>query len=200
MSMDSGSAQIQVSAGPDGTLTFSQVAPGVRIEGADHKPVTITGATATTKCSPCVLTIDQPAPSLQLQTPFDWWVLFALCVPLVLATIFGCGALWIMFGSKANCAKTIDKLAQLLSEGDTSKMSMSRVQAPLFTYVIGFGTLLIIARTGQFPPNIPTDLAILTGGGLATYVVSKAIQGSTDQGPKTPPAQQQQQQQQQQPH
>jgi hypothetical protein len=30
---------------------------------------------------------------------------------------------------------------------------------------------------------IPDDLAILAGGSLGTYVVSKAIQGSTNQGP-----------------
>ena len=61
-------------------------------------------------------------------------------------------------------------------------MSLSRVQAFLFTYVITFGCLLIIVRTGQFPKDIPQDLAILAGGSLGTFVVSKAIQGSTKQG------------------
>jgi hypothetical protein len=123
------------------------------------------------------------APKPRLDTAFDWWVFLALTIPLVLATILGVALCVYMIWWRENLRKTADKLAQLLSEGDTSKMSLSRVQAFLFTYVVTFGCLLIIVTTGKFPESIPNDLAILTGGSLATYVISKAIQGSTDQTP-----------------
>jgi len=55
-----------------------------------------------------------------------------------------------------------------------------RSEEAIFTYVIAFGSLLIIAHTGTFPSKIPDDLAILAGGSLGTYVVSKAIQKQAD--------------------
>jgi hypothetical protein len=133
-------------------------------------------------------TVDAPYPTLC--TAFDVLFFAALLALLILFIAFAAVIAVTVLNSPVNRAKMIDKLTQLLSEGDTSKMSLSRVQAFLFTYVITFGTLLIIARTGQFPANIPDDLAILAGGSLGTFVVSKAIQGSTNQGPTSPSARQ----------
>jgi hypothetical protein len=130
--------------------------------------------------SACAATARQ---ALTLTSPFDWLAFLALATLLVLFIAFAITVALTVLLSTKNRALMIDKLTQLLSEGDTSKMSLSRVQALLFTYVITFGTLLIITRTGAFPPSIPDDLAILAGGSLGTFVVSKAIQGSTNQGP-----------------
>jgi hypothetical protein len=121
--------------------------------------------------------------TLTLTTAFDWLAFIALATLLGLFIVFALAVAWTVIGRSDNRKLMIDKLTQLLSEGDTSKMSLSRVQALLFTYVITFGTLLIITRTGAFPPCIPDDLAILAGGSLGTFLVSKAIQGSTPQGP-----------------
>jgi hypothetical protein len=104
-------------------------------------------------------------------------VFASLLILLVFATVLG-GA--IVFGMIRDLAKTLDKLAQLLSEEGSSKMSLSRVQALIFTYIVAFGSLLIIARTGQYPSEIPDSLAILTGGSLATYLTSKGIQKATE--------------------
>jgi len=51
---------------------------------------------------------------------------------------------------------------------------------PFFTYVVAFGSLLIIARTGQLTSEIPDSLTILTSGSLATYLTSKGIQKATE--------------------
>lgn len=167
-------------------VNFQAQLQNVHVTDKNNKDVPLTLQSTNGVACPCTITIEVPMQSTAptLATPFDWWVFVALLVPLFLATVLGTSIVFYMLGTEKNRQKTVDKLAQLLSEGDTSKMSLSRVQALLFTYVIVFGCMLIIVRTGHFPTDIPTDLAILTGGSLATYVVSKAIQGSTPQGPQ----------------
>ena len=54
------------------------------------------------------------------------------------------------------------------------------MQALIFSYVVAFGSLLTIARPGQFPSEIPDSLAIRTGGSLATYLTSKGIHKATE--------------------
>lgn len=163
----------------DATGTKLQVLPGaVHIKDASNKDISLTSIDMKTQCTPHCTVVVAPSPLPTLHSAFDVWVLVALSVPLVLGTILGSVLVGFMLWTPENRVKTADKLAQLLSENDGggAKMSLSRVQALLFTYVIAFGSLLIIARTGAFPADIPTNLAILSGGSLATYLISKGIQ------------------------
>ena len=82
---------------------------------------------------------------------------------------------------------TID-LTYLVSE-PTGHASVSRFQLLIFTFVIGFSLLLIIA--GNKPPKfpaIPADILTLLGISASTYAVSKGIQFSRDEGVKPDPA------------
>ena len=153
---------------------------------ANGVEVTLPGLTVAQGGTPLPVAILKPtdtqAITVQVNTPpesnvpyIDVLIFVALVVPLALTSLLGT-VIVVKLLCRQNMAKTLDKLAQMLSEEDSQKMSFSRVQALIFTYVIGFGCLLIIARTGQFPVAIPDDLAILSGGSLATYVLSKAIQ------------------------
>ena len=163
----------------DATGTKLQVLSNtVHIQGQGGKDLELASIDVKTQC-PCTVVVD-PSPLPGVHSAFDVWVLVALTVPLILATIFGSVLVAFMLCGY-NRVKTVDKLAQLLSEDDGSgaKMSFSRVQALIFTYIIAFGCLLIIARTGNFPAEIPTNLGILAGGSLATYLISKGIQRST---------------------
>ena len=78
---------------------------------------------------------------------------------------------------------TID-LTYLVSE-PTGHASVSRFQLLIFTFVIGFSMLLIIA--GNKPPkfpSIPADILTLLGISASTYAVGKGIQFSRDEGVK----------------
>jgi hypothetical protein len=76
---------------------------------------------------------------IQVDGAFGWLLFFALAIPLALATCFGTFIMYNIFflkdRRKERIGKTIDKLAQLLSEQDNdgAKMSLSRVQALIFT-------------------------------------------------------------------
>jgi len=185
----------QVTTDATGATKLQVMSSTVHIKGSDQKDIPLGSIDLKTQCpTGCTIVVDAtPLPSVH--SPFDVWVLVALAVPLLLATIFGFGVVgYMLWGGRdpknpnqqTNIGKTVDKLAQLLSEGDT-KMSLSRVQALIFTYVIAFGSLLIIARTGNFPTEIPTNLAILSGGSLATYLISKGIQTSANPPANKPP-------------
>lgn len=163
-----------------GGLPCTLQVTGGQLVGADAKTVTaipLEGGVGT-----CAVTVADGRPPPQAIGPsYNNLVFVSLAILLVLATVLG-GA--IVFGMVRDLPKTLDKLAQLLSEENSSKMSLSRVQALIFTYVVAFGSLLIIARTGQFPSEIPDSLAILTGGSLVTYLTSKGIQKATE-NPRT---------------
>ncbi|HTR15966.1 MAG TPA: hypothetical protein VMI52_02905 [Acetobacteraceae bacterium] len=169
---------------PDGKALVIQNLNGVQVHGVNQQDV-------------LKLDLSNPQSSYTIQVdakpqpvPFADWAVLATIVAFTLAVLIATGAvLWQCIVPSGNLTKTVDKLAQLLSEeSGPQKMSLSRVQALLFTYVITFGSLLIIANTGRFPDAIPTDLAILAGGSLGTYVVSKAIQRNTSNGQSNNPA------------
>jgi small-conductance mechanosensitive channel len=164
-----------LAGGPPCTLQVM----GGQLVGSDDKAVTaipLQGGAGT-----CAVTLVHGAPPpVAIDPGYNNLVFAALVVLLVLATVLGAA---IVFGMIRDLTKTLDKLAQLLSEENSSKTSLSRVQALIFTYVVAFGSLLIIARTGQFPSEIPVSLAILTGGSLATYLMSKGIQKATERTP-----------------
>lgn len=66
-------------------------------------------------------------------------------------------------------------IKDIISEPD-GKASLSRFQALLFTFVFVVSIALIVVRTGEFPTEIPTNLLLLLGGSLGTYLISKGMQ------------------------
>jgi hypothetical protein len=78
-------------------------------------------------------------------------------------------------------------LSDLLSEGDTSKASMSRFQLLIFTLVIAFSLFLVTVGNMKFPDSIPPEILTLLGISASTYAVSKGIQMSGNQPPQQPP-------------
>ena len=71
--------------------------------------------------------------------------------------------------------------------------SMSRFQLLVFTFVIAFSLLLVVAHNKDFPKDIPTNVILLLGISGSTYGVSKGIQagggldkkgGATDENPE----------------
>lgn len=79
-------------------------------------------------------------------------------------------------------------LAKLISEKDGSA-SMSRFQFLIFTFVIGFGLVLLIiiqakANTAAFPA-INSGVMALLGISGGTYAVSKGIQKSNENKSET---------------
>jgi glycerol uptake facilitator-like aquaporin len=85
-------------------------------------------------------------------------------------------------------------LSQLISE-PSGEASMSRFQFLIFTFVIAFSLLFVIARKGDFPSQIPDAIWGLLGISGGSYVISKGIQTSRDttlaglpQGPHPPAA------------
>jgi hypothetical protein len=77
-------------------------------------------------------------------------------------------------------------LSRLISE-PTGDASMSRFQLLIFTFVIAASLFLIVASgkpTPAFPSVIPQGVLILLGISSSSYLVSKGIQFSTDEGVK----------------
>jgi hypothetical protein len=74
-------------------------------------------------------------------------------------------------------------LARLISEpnGDAS---MSRFQLLIFTFVIAASLFLVIASPDPpvFPKDVPQGVLLLLGISSSSYLVSKGIQFSSDQG------------------
>jgi glycerol uptake facilitator-like aquaporin len=70
-------------------------------------------------------------------------------------------------------------LSQLISE-PTGEASMSRFQFLIFTFVIAFSLLFVIAKQGDFPTQIPDAIWGLLGISGGSYVISKGIQTSRD--------------------
>lgn len=80
-------------------------------------------------------------------------------------------------------------LSRLISE-PTGDASMSRFQLLIFTFVIAASLFLIIASakpTPQFPATIPQGVLVLLGISSSSYLVSKGIQFSSDEGVKERP-------------
>jgi len=65
--------------------------------------------------------------------------------------------------------------------------SMSRFQFLIFTFVVAFGIVFLLAKNNQFP-TIPADVLTLLGISASTYAVSKGITASGTLPPKNGPA------------
>jgi uncharacterized BrkB/YihY/UPF0761 family membrane protein len=74
-------------------------------------------------------------------------------------------------------------LSRLISE-PTGDASMSRFQLLVFTFVVALGLLLVIVsgETPSFPEVIPGSVLALLGISASSYLVSKGIQFSSDEG------------------
>ena len=70
-------------------------------------------------------------------------------------------------------------LSRLISEPD-GEASMSRFQFLIFTFVIAFSLLFVIAKKGDFPTQVPDAIWGLLGISGGSYVISKGIQSSRD--------------------
>ena len=71
-------------------------------------------------------------------------------------------------------------LSRVISEpnGDAS---MSRLQFLIFSFVIAAGLFMVVAASDRFP-DIPQNVLVLLGISASSYLVSKGIQFSSDQG------------------
>lgn len=100
---------------------------------------------------------------------------------IIIVSLFAIAVLWqIMRGN-------ID-LSKLVSEADGTA-SMSRFQLPIFTFVIGFGFILLTILSFKtssigFPTIDPGVMGLLGISG-GTYAVSKGIQKSNDKSAGT---------------
>ena len=74
-------------------------------------------------------------------------------------------------------------LRRLISE-PTGDASMSRFQLLIFTFVVAFGFFLVMVSGEKpaFPAVIPSSVLALLGISASSYLVSKGIQFSSDQG------------------
>ncbi|HEY7307019.1 MAG TPA: hypothetical protein VH601_23030 [Bryobacteraceae bacterium] len=97
-------------------------------------------------------------------------------VALGFIALLGIAVLWYIFTERID-------LTFLISEpnGDAS---MSRFQLLIFTFVIAASLFLIIASPSppRFPDQIPQGVLILLGISSSSYLVSKGIQFSRDEG------------------
>ena len=106
-----------------------------------------------------------------------------------LVAIFGLIVAWLMFTGKI-------PLAGLLSESDTQKASMSRLQLLVFTFVIALSFFLVVianikilevpnrSSSSDLPklPEVPNGVLGLLGISASSYAVSKAIQHGAGTG------------------
>ncbi len=101
-------------------------------------------------------------------------------VALGFIALLGLAVLWYIFTGRID-------LRALISEpnGDAS---MSRFQLLIFTFVIAASLFLIIAAPNppRFPEQIPQGVLILLGISSSSYLVSKGIQFSRDEGVMSP--------------
>lgn len=76
-------------------------------------------------------------------------------------------------------------LSRLISE-PTGDASMSRFQLLIFTFVVALGLLLVIVSGDKpaFPEVIPGSVLTLLGISASSYLVSKGIQFSSEDGTK----------------
>ena len=80
--------------------------------------------------------------------------------------------------------KVIDRgeLGTLIEENGGGA-SMSRFQLLIFTFVVAFGIVFLLAKNSKFP-DVPADVLTLIGISASTYAVSKGITASS---PDLPP-------------
>ena len=99
---------------------------------------------------------------------------------VALALVAALGAIVVYFVARGKIYIT-----RLLNE-PTGDASMSRFQLLIFTFVIALGLLLVMVSgdTPSFPEAIPGSVLALLGISASSYVVSKSIQFSDEEGIK----------------
>lgn len=107
---------------------------------------------------------------------WDFLSLVTGYVGVAVVSLFALVVLWQIVTGKID-------LAKLISEKDGSA-SMSRFQFLIFTFVIGFGlVLIVVAKAKGGDPGFPKiDSSVLTLLGISggTYAVSKGIQKANE--------------------
>ena len=97
---------------------------------------------------------------------------------LAFLTAFGAAVLWSVLAR--------DELGTLIEENGGGA-SMARFQFLIFTFVVAFGIVFLLAKNNAFP-NVPADVLTLIGISASTYAVSKGITASSpDLKPKKVP-------------
>lgn len=102
----------------------------------------------------------------------------ALSVVLLFLFLFGCVLLWKVIQR--------DEIGTLIEENGGGA-SMSRFQFLIFTFVVAFGIVFLLAKGDKFPA-IPADVLTLIGISASTYAVSKGITAGSNLLPKGDPA------------
>ena len=74
-----------------------------------------------------------------------------------------------------------DELGTLIEENGGGA-SMSRFQFLIFTFVVAFGIVFLLAKNSKFPV-VPADVLTLFGISASTYAVSKGITASSPELP-----------------
>lgn len=99
-------------------------------------------------------------------------------VALILITALAVTVIYYMWTGRID-------LRRLISE-PSGDASMSRFQLLIFTFVVAFGLFLVIVSGDKpsFPETIPTSVLTLLGISASSYLVSKGIQFSSDEGAK----------------
>lgn len=87
---------------------------------------------------------------------------------------FGLIVLWQMATGKID-------LSKLVSEPDGSGASLSRFQFLIFTFVISMCLFWVIVEQKSFP-IIPNGIFVLLGISSSSYLISKGIQNSGNNG------------------
>jgi uncharacterized BrkB/YihY/UPF0761 family membrane protein len=112
--------------------------------------------------------------------------------------LLGLAILFLIFIGKIDLSGLVSE--PTTPDGKPGDASMSRFQFLIFTFVIAFSLLIVIAKKGDFPSAIPDSILALLGISGGSYLISKGIQTSRDTTlAKLPKPDQQQQQPGQQP-
>lgn len=103
-----------------------------------------------------------PADRLKLATEYALLIfLFFLSIVVLLS----------MISNKIDLSQLIEELS--------GGASMSRFQLLLFTFVVGFTFLIVVANNPSKFPDIPANVLALVGVSASTYAVGKGLQVSS---------------------
>lgn len=119
---------------------------------------------------------DTPVSGLKFESgPADFLILLTGYVGITIVSLFGIAVLWQIIRGRID-------LKLLVSETDGTA-SMSRFQFLLFTFIIGFGFILLTITSFKGTPGFPTvdpGVMALLGISGGTYALSKNIQKNND--------------------
>ena len=131
--------------------------PRVRLAGL----LTVAALTLlSTACSAAVGGADQAETFLKIAAGY---------LALIFLVAYGATVLW----------KTGGELGTLIEEKNGGGASMSRFQFLIFTFVVAFGIVFLLAKSDKFP-DVPADVLTLIGISASTYAVSKGIAASSN--------------------